>query len=729
MSWYNTNWSNRLEIPVVNGSSTVGLSYCQVPITITGGAYTALVASAQATLADLVVTDSDGVTTLPFCLEQYDTVNDTVYLLAKVSLAANASKTIYAYYGNPSASSTSSATGTVQPQTAATSNVDIFAQASYPGYNDLCKLVLLKNQGGPNGGGAGLNGTIYAFGSLTKTANGGGNGTLGFASSTSNGASWGNYSTLLTPTSGYSAVIRSAKELADGTLLIAYCIYNNAGNQDKGDLYLASSINGGSSWTNLSATPSNPLSGVWIQGVGYGEIYGPIHQVATGNMQVGANALLMPVWCQSPSDTQTRSTLYTCPPGVDPTVGGNWTQLSTIAYDGTSSWTETWVAPQLGNWNNLIAILRNDTQHEDLYKSYSADGGLTWTAPVVAGTNGIGATSGQQAVSPFVQHLQSGNDLVCWGVRYGGVFGIAAAISTDGLLTWTERPSPMPYQIASGSQTGTSYGYPIGVQTSNGNITLCYYYQVGTSNSECNIGSCIFNEDWVVNAMNICNTCQSSTGWSTTGSGFSVSSAQHLNNGSSDSIEFNNTASTAAYGSLVATTYPAQTGLTVAMSAWLYASQIASGRGNGFSLVDTNGVARVNVVCTATNVTSNFSALTPALANPGTGAWYKLSFNSTIAAASATGSAWVDNGSPSTGIAEQNSGTASIGMASIKPQAGTTSTNTATTMFVGLIYSQQYVASPPSIGSITAQSLAAFLGAPATFDGGFFDVFSGGFTS
>jgi hypothetical protein len=169
-----------LPVTVTNGSSTSALSYYQVPVALSGSAYTSITTHGQTNLVDIVVTDSDGVTTLPFALEEIDTTNSVVYLLVKLSLAANTNKTIFVYYGNAAATSTSSYTNTVQPVNAISSNVDIWNQSNAANYNANPILVLLQNQGGAGGGdspgsgqGAGSGAGTGSSMDLTRSTTGG----------------------------------------------------------------------------------------------------------------------------------------------------------------------------------------------------------------------------------------------------------------------------------------------------------------------------------------------------------------------------------------------------------------------------------------------------------------------------------------------------------------------------------------------------------------------------
>ena len=101
-----TGWSNRSSIVVNNTTNASALTNYQVKVTLpsTGFDYGKLKANA----ADLRFTDSDGITQLKYWIEKYDATAKTGTVWVKVpTVAANANRTIYAYYCNTSATSQS----------------------------------------------------------------------------------------------------------------------------------------------------------------------------------------------------------------------------------------------------------------------------------------------------------------------------------------------------------------------------------------------------------------------------------------------------------------------------------------------------------------------------------------------------------------------------------------------------------------------------------------------
>ena len=103
-SWL-SGWNYRSPVTIQN-TGAVALSNYQVKITLpaNGFDYT----KAQASGADLRLTDSDGLTPLHYWTEQFSPASHTGIIWTSVPyLAAGGSSTIYVYYGNPSAVSQS----------------------------------------------------------------------------------------------------------------------------------------------------------------------------------------------------------------------------------------------------------------------------------------------------------------------------------------------------------------------------------------------------------------------------------------------------------------------------------------------------------------------------------------------------------------------------------------------------------------------------------------------
>src|SRR6185369_4936484 len=165
MAWYNSSWPYRQAITVSNAANAISaLAYHQTSVTLTGAAYASFAAHAKADGSDVRVTDADGTTPLSFALEGIDAANSKVYLVVKVPrVAAAATSTIYIYYGNAAATSTSSYAGTIGPNVALVGPTDVYTQSDTPNFNANSLLILLQNQGGVNGGGAALNRRIIAW--------------------------------------------------------------------------------------------------------------------------------------------------------------------------------------------------------------------------------------------------------------------------------------------------------------------------------------------------------------------------------------------------------------------------------------------------------------------------------------------------------------------------------------------------------------------------------------
>jgi hypothetical protein len=323
MAWLNPAWSKRYSITVDNSGSGSAVMHYQTAITISGAAYTAVVATAKADLSDLRVTDSDGTTLLQFALEGKDTTNSKIYLLVKVpAIAAGGTRTIYVYYGNAGASTVSSYTTTVGATNAATGPTAVYTQSDQAGYNAYPQMLRLRNQGGGSGGGSGLNGDILAFIMSGSTSNPSNDGKLVLLRSTDGGVNW-TKTTLLTPPAGNGVIPRSVCELASGKIILCYGYDGNANNSAGTQAHwFASSTDGGTNWSNLAAGRSNPF--IWPALIGARAAYGTMQEMSTGR-------LLMPVYYILTDTGLFRSLIYTCPSASDPLNGTNWTIRGTVA--------------------------------------------------------------------------------------------------------------------------------------------------------------------------------------------------------------------------------------------------------------------------------------------------------------------------------------------------------------------------------------------------------------
>ena len=95
--WYDTGWPYRRAIDVSNPCGEETTDY-QVQIMLDSSFD---FSKALSDGSDLRVTDSDGVTIIPFWIEAWDATSQTASIWVKVPLIPTAGTTIYLYYGNP----------------------------------------------------------------------------------------------------------------------------------------------------------------------------------------------------------------------------------------------------------------------------------------------------------------------------------------------------------------------------------------------------------------------------------------------------------------------------------------------------------------------------------------------------------------------------------------------------------------------------------------------------
>jgi hypothetical protein len=713
MTWYSLSWNYRLPVTVTNGSSTSALSYAQVGVSLTGSAYTSITTHGLSNLADIVVTDSDGVTTLPFALEGIDTTNSVVYLLVKMSLAANVAKTIYVYYGNASASSTSSYSGAITPTASATLNVDILTQTQSSGYNSNPGLICLKNQIGAN---ASRNGMLIAFHMRGGSENGASNGKLGLLTCSpgadpTQAANWAN-SVLCTPASGSGFSPIMAGELANGTILCLYEYGTNAQlDAGTGMFFIGKSTDGGQTWTNMppnaaTTAPANPLT--LPSGATYGTT-GGLYWGRFVELTAGGD-LLAPWYGVLGSDTVDLVRVMKCPSGSDPSIGSNWVDTGVNAMRGGSQ-VQNPSDPTfcLTAANHIICLARNDnpsssTGGGDLWVSRSTDGGATWSAMAALGMPALQAGSGATGnVTPVVSLLQSGNFLLSWGQRNNtasGVGGLGSycALSTDGCASFFDRPFAGSCEVSQGGGFRSDFGWPSTAQLPNGNIvSLCY--RGISANATTNIVCSVFTEDWVANQGNVYNNCETSTGW-TLGAGATVDST-HAHNGT-NAIKMDNTSSTAATATLTAWSNAAKMPGKVAASAWTYITQTASGTACSLLVRDTAAASLANISVFQSPFHAlwyNGSAYQNTGVVAGISAWYK--WTEIFSEPGNLGNILVNDASVATNQTEY--GTAVLPK-DVYFLAGSTAATHATTWWVDDVQVHQYIAAPPTLSTGSEQS-------------------------
>ncbi len=132
VEWYNNEWSYRSSV-VIDNTGNGTLEDYQVKIVLDGSNLDFSKANEDG--SDIRITDSDGVTVLPHWIESYDPVGEEAVIWSKLMINAESEKTIYLYYGNGEAITSSNGNATF----------DFFDDFSSPtekkGYFDLSEPV------------------------------------------------------------------------------------------------------------------------------------------------------------------------------------------------------------------------------------------------------------------------------------------------------------------------------------------------------------------------------------------------------------------------------------------------------------------------------------------------------------------------------------------------------------------------------------------------------------
>lgn len=105
-NWYNSSWTRRKSISIDNTGNSSAITNYQIQLTV------AYDADMQADFDDIRFTDSNGTTLIDHWLESKTDSLTATYWVEVPSISALSSKTIYVYYGNSSATSTSDSAAT-----------------------------------------------------------------------------------------------------------------------------------------------------------------------------------------------------------------------------------------------------------------------------------------------------------------------------------------------------------------------------------------------------------------------------------------------------------------------------------------------------------------------------------------------------------------------------------------------------------------------------------------
>jgi hypothetical protein len=564
---YPNGYTYRIPITLTNGSSTSAISYGQVSIPITGAAYTSVFNGCTNYPVDIALEDTNN-NAIPFVTEDSANISNTLLLIGKVSVPANGSLNAFLYYGNSGASSPSSWTGVIQAATSLSSPTIIYNQTGSlgpTGFTQNVYSLVFQHQGGVNGGGASLNGSIFVVTTSGGTSNGTGHNSIWATTSAASPISFSTPAALL-QVSATNIYIRALGEMVDGTLLMLY------ENVTSGNHYVAKSTNGGTTWSNLAAAPSgNALS---LLATLSATSSSSIFQDSAGNFYMG-------IYGVDPTNSnQPTAWLISCPAADNPTNGSNWGSQASIGTSATLVFQEPAIFFVPGSTTNMIAVLRQNQTggNGDLYISTSSNTGSTWSAPArmnIPNTPNGPDEPSAVAVAPCPLVLASGNILLSWGVRYGSNYGIAMVMSTDGGTTWLDRPPVYLRSVASGSTNVFCEGESFLQQMANGTIIAVYQYDPAATNTTTNVAYVTFTEEWAANAANYYSECTSTsdTGW-TCGAGCTASETQ-VHDGT-HSFKLDNTASEAATAiRIISSSDPNLASNSATVSMWTYITQVA----------------------------------------------------------------------------------------------------------------------------------------------------------
>ena len=103
VSWYDANWSHRIEITADTASLAAGESLADFPVLLDGTVLADPMQRARADGADLVVTAADGVTVLPVEIVSFDRGAGTAEVWFRATTLSAEENRFYVYYGNAEA--------------------------------------------------------------------------------------------------------------------------------------------------------------------------------------------------------------------------------------------------------------------------------------------------------------------------------------------------------------------------------------------------------------------------------------------------------------------------------------------------------------------------------------------------------------------------------------------------------------------------------------------------
>jgi hypothetical protein len=267
-------------------------------------------------------------------------------------------------------------------------------------------------------------------------------GRIDAARSTDGGATWGASYTLVD-----TADLRDIEPqflVIGSTVFFFYSTLDEGGGARTGHIYYKTSADNGNSWSVATEIPKGPE-------VTVATIQNPIIKTQSPNI----GRIILPIQAVTDS-TWYGSCIYSDDNCVNWTRGGNMTA-------GGKSLSEPTIV-ELSN-GNLLAYLRNETDHVTQWKSISTDGGVTWSTAVDSGVQSPSAQS-------VLLRLANGHRILMWNNSTSSRIPLTVALSVDDCATW-----PNLNNIRTTGQWSNMGLF----QLSNGNIVAIYSDEAGAT--------------------------------------------------------------------------------------------------------------------------------------------------------------------------------------------------------------------------------------------------------